>query len=204
MKRYQRPRANSVDSVHLSPLTAVNWGRRSESPILHSDFAFREESLINNYFMIHFKRQFAAGFGERLAVPSSGMICALVASNSALRHAICALTILNFPSSAPSLATELVTHVKYSIAFIRNTIDNGIVDEETLLAILVLLRFEVQRHYCCSRRLILRSAPSRKPLQLAGSSRCRIIARHSNAFLECTHGQPISLGKVFPSESHLG
>ena len=159
----KRPRANSVDSVHLEPLTAVNWGRRSESPVLHSDFAFREESLINHYFMIHFKRHFGTSFGESLDVPSMGMIEALIVSNSALRHAICALTLLSFPSSAPSLATELVAHVKLSIAFIRNTIDNGVLDEETLLAILVLLRFEVQRHYC-SRRLILHSAAGRKSL----------------------------------------
>ena len=143
MKRYQRPRANSVDSVHIAPINTVSWGRRSPSPLLRSDFAFRQESLLNHYFLIHFKQHFAAGFGQRLDVPSSDTIDALIVSNGALRHAICALTILNFPSSAPSLATELVTHVKLSIAFIRHTIDTGIVDEGTLLAILVLLRFEV-------------------------------------------------------------
>jgi hypothetical protein len=183
MKRDQRPRANSVDSVYLEPLATVIWGNRSQSPLLRGDFVFREESLINHYFMIHFKRHFATGFGESLDVPSRGTVDALIMSNSALRHAICALTLLSFPSSAPSLANEVVAHIKLSIAFIKNTIDNGILDEETLLAILVLLRFEVQRHYC-SRRLILYSAASRKSLQLAGSSRCCIIARHSDAFLE--------------------
>jgi len=129
--------------VHLESLAAVSWGRRSQSPVLLSDFASREESLINHYFMIHFKRHFAARFGESVETPSSAAIDTLIMSNGALRHAICALTILNFPTNAKTLATELVTHVQLSIAFIRNKIDNGLVNEGTLLAILVLLRFEV-------------------------------------------------------------
>jgi hypothetical protein len=141
--RHQRARANSVDSVHVEPLTAVSWGRRSPSPLLRGDFAFREESLINHYFMIHFTRHFASRFGESVETPSSASIETLIKSNGALRHAICALTILNFPTTAKTLATELVTHVQLSIAFIRNKVDNGLVDEGTLLAILVLLRFEV-------------------------------------------------------------
>lgn len=163
MKRYQRPRADSVGSVHLAPIAAVNWGRRSQSPLLLCDLAFREESLINHYFMLHFKRHFATNFGQSLHVPSSDMIDALIVSNDALRHAICALTILNFPGRTASLSAELVTHIKLSIVFIRNKIDNGIVDEGTLLAILVLLRFEVYLLYD-SHKLIFYSATSRKPL----------------------------------------
>jgi hypothetical protein len=141
--RHPRVRANSVDSVHVEPLTAVSWGRRSQSPLLGSEFAFREESLIDHFFMIHFNRHFAAGFGESVDMPSSALIDTLIRSSDALRHAICALTILSFPSNAKTLATELVTHVELSIAFIRDKADNGVVDEATLLAILVLLRFEV-------------------------------------------------------------
>ena len=93
--------------------------------------------------MIHFQQHFDVGFGQRVDVLSNSTMAALIQSNAALRHAICALTILNFPSRAPSLATELVSHLKLSTACIQKSLDNGIVEQGTLLAILVLLQFEV-------------------------------------------------------------
>jgi hypothetical protein len=151
-----RRRSNSLGVPISEPPPRMDselWPGRQPSPLLGADFSFREEFLINHYFDIWHKREFSAIVkgGE---IPPVSDIQTLIISNFALRHAVCALAALTLPRQSRPLSREILAHMGLALAMLRKQLLNKIMDEGTLMAVIVLVDFEV-----CSSLMANHSVP---------------------------------------------
>lgn len=116
---------------------------RLPSPLLVADFSFRQSFLTEHYFEHPFRRQFYNNAIRGTQIPDRRVIEALIDQNPALRHAVCALAGLTFPSHPPPSQREILAHVGLALAFLRKVIGSHFLDESTLLAIVEIVDFEV-------------------------------------------------------------
>ena len=121
---------------------AVRSGRLP-SPLLVADLSFREELLIEHYLRNWFGRQIRNNMLKDSDIPSLDSIRALIASNAALRHSVCALASLTFSNHNPLPSRESLAHLGMALNFLRRRIANDELDEGLLLAIIELVEFEV-------------------------------------------------------------
>jgi Fungal specific transcription factor domain len=141
----KRRRSNSLAIPISEPPPLVDselWRGRQPSPLLGSDFSFREEFLISHYFDIWEKRQFSA-IVKGGQIHPVGEVQELIGSNFALRHAVCALAALTLPRQSRPLSREILAHMGLALAILRKLLTNKIMDEGTLMAVIVLVDFEV-------------------------------------------------------------
>jgi hypothetical protein len=134
-----------TDDRSQSPGTAnlLNDKLRLPSPLLTADISFREDFLIDHYFNHPFRRQFFNNAIRGTKIPNQRVIQSLIDENPALRHAVCALACLTFPSHPPPSQREILAHAGLAVAFLRKLIGSQYLDEGILLAIVEIVDFEV-------------------------------------------------------------
>ena len=108
-----------------------------------SEIEFREESLVDYYFEVCFVPQFKPKVLPGTEIPSHDSVRALINTNMALRHAVCALAALTFPSNPAPPTKEILAHLGMALSFLRRAIVARTFDEGLLLAIIELVDFEV-------------------------------------------------------------
>lgn len=118
------------------------WTGRAPSPVLLSEIEFREESLVDYYFEVCFVPQFKPKVLPGTEIPSNESVRALINTNMALRHAVCALAALTFPSNPAPPTKEILAHLGMALSFLRRAIVARTFDEGLLLAIIELVDFE--------------------------------------------------------------
>ena len=146
MRRDPQKRSNSTTAIQQRDVEAAVgeiWPGRLPSPLLVSDFAFREELLIEHYFRYHFKRQFKNNSLPGSDLPNVESIRQLILSNPALRHSACALAAVTFPSHRPPSQREILAHLGMALTYLRKIVEERKFDESVLLAIIELVDFEV-------------------------------------------------------------
>src|SRR5579862_5268415 len=95
----------------FAPFEDTHNPPRLPSPLLVADFSFRQDVLTDHYFEHSFRRQFYNNAIRGTQIPDRRVIEALIDQNPALRHAICALAGLTFPSHPPPSQREILAHV---------------------------------------------------------------------------------------------
>ena len=116
---------------------------RAPSPLLLSEIEFREDSLIDYYFENCFVPQFKPKVLNGSELPSNESVRLLIDSNMALRHSVCALAALTFPSNPIPPQKEVLAHLGMALTSLRKAIIERRFDEGLLLAIIELVDFEV-------------------------------------------------------------
>ena len=116
---------------------------RHPSPLLASDFSFREDTLIDHYLDSHFSRQFDNKVLRPSDLPTRETIMELISSNPALRHAVCALAATSLQNGQRSLDNERFAHLGMSLAFLRRRLLENKIDEALLFAIIQLTDIDV-------------------------------------------------------------
>jgi hypothetical protein len=173
---------------------------RQPSPLLSSDFSFREDFLIDHFFDYHFNRQVNNPFLNPADVPSRSVVLNLIESNSALRHAVCALAATSLPSTQRPLSNERLAHLGMSLAFLRRRLVEEKVDEALLLAIIQLTDLDVifqtqQTNLACFR----------SSRQLAGPFGRRLIRHGIHDICEFAHQRDdFVTAIIYPSLDPLG
>jgi len=141
LKSELRRRSNSVTS-HPKTQNDI-WLGRVPSPVLLSEIEFREGSLIDHYFDVCFVPQFKPKSLPGTEIPSNQVIRLLIDTNMALRHAVCAMAALTFPSNPAPPTKEILAHLGMALSYVRRAIVDRNFDESLLLAIIELVDFEV-------------------------------------------------------------
>jgi len=144
-----RRRSNSVTTLPKNQTDI--WQGRVPSPVLLSEIEFREDSLIDHYFEVYFVPQFKPNGLPGTELPSNESVRLLIDTNRALRHSVCALAALTFPSNPAPLTKEILAHLGMALSYVRRAIVDRTFDESLLLAIIELVDFEV----CGPRKLKL-------------------------------------------------
>lgn len=145
---YQKSlRTNLNQQIDLVPFEDPRNPPRLPSPLLVADFSFRQDFLTDHYFEYPFRRQFYNNAIRGTQIPERRVIETLINKNPALRHAVCALAGLTFPSHPPPSQREILAHVGLALAFLRKVIGSGFLDESLLLAIVEIIDFEVDSLY---------------------------------------------------------
>jgi Fungal specific transcription factor domain len=117
--------------------------RRLPSPFLLADFSFREDLLIDHYLHHLFKRQVKNNAIKATIEPSSIWIRNLISATPSLRHSVCALAALTYPTHPKPAQKEILAHRGMALLFLRKSLVEGHIDEGVLLAILELIDYEV-------------------------------------------------------------
>jgi hypothetical protein len=140
----KRALSATLDRDATSEVVCLDTSRsRLPSPLLVADISFRENHLIDHYFQHPFRRQFCNNAIRGTKIPTPRYIHSLIDRNPALRHAVCALACLTFPSHPPPSQQETIAHAGLALAFLRKLIGSQYLDESTLLAIVEVVDFEV-------------------------------------------------------------